>query len=61
MVIFVYFKLGLNSLFNEREAQLTKIVNNNGISLRIGGVFQKNFLQIEEKGGRGAAVRSGKI
>lgn len=42
------------------QANFTGITGDEEIPLRIGGVYQKAFVQIEEKGGRGVAVDSGR-
>lgn len=51
----------MTKAFDEREANFSGIVDNNEIPLCIGGIYQRTFVQIEERGGRGAAVDSGKL
>lgn len=51
----------MTKAFDEFEANFTGIVDSDEIPLRIGGVYQKTFIQIEEKGGRGAAVDFGEV
>lgn len=48
----------MRKAFDGSEANFTGVAESGEIFLRIGGVYQRAFVQIEEKGGRGAAVDS---